>query len=152
LLHVERPDNVEIGMRKAALAGAIAFAATVALPASAQESARAAPTVSAQVNAAIEAKIAEAKAALRLRPDQERHWPRIAAAIRRWANQGANESEGNGFIQPARRAAAVSARAAGAKRVMSAAMPLIRTLDAEQKQTALMLVQAIGLGSLAAAL
>jgi hypothetical protein len=144
---------MEIGMWKAALAGAIALVAAGVLPASAQEPARATTVASSHSDSAVEAKIAQAKSALRLRPDQERHWPRIAAAIRVWASRTAASDEGADFIQRARqRASAISARAAGAKRVMSAAMPLIRTLDPEQKQTAMMMVRAMGFSSLAAAM
>jgi hypothetical protein len=134
-------------MWKAALAGAIALAAAGSLPASAAEKAtRSTPAASAHVDPAVEAKIAQAKAALRLRPDQERHWPRVAAAIREWANQPAADAPASDFIERAK------SRAVNAQRVVSAALPLMRTLDPGQKQTALMLVRAMGFGHLAAAL
>ena len=49
-------------------------------------------------------------------------------------------------------AARVASKAVGAQRVLSAAMPLFRTLDADQKQTANALAQSLGLGHLASAL
>jgi hypothetical protein len=146
---------MENGMWKAALAGALMVVAAGALPASAgDKSPGAGHASSVRANPAIESRIAEAKAMLQLRPEQERHWPRIAAAIREWANiSSAETSDDDGLIRRASaKAAAFSARAVRAKRVLSVAMPLIRTLDAEQKQTAAMLVRAMGLGHLAAAL
>lgn len=139
-------------MWKSALAGALALVAAGIVPASAGE--RAATTVSGLSNGAIESRIAQAKAALNLRPNQERHWPRVAAAVRAWAAQAqSGDDAGHEFLQHAKgRAADLAARALGAKRVIVAAAPLMRTLDADQKQTALMLVQALGFGHLAAAL
>ncbi|MBN8919910.1 MAG: Spy/CpxP family protein refolding chaperone [Rhizobiales bacterium] len=110
-------------------------------------------------SSAIEARLAQAKAALQLRPDQERHWPRIAAAVRNWASQARQRLdedsvyENSGYMERARAGAArVASKAVGAQRVLSAAMPLFRTLDADQKQTANALAQSLGLGHLASAL
>jgi hypothetical protein len=150
------PDkNLEIGMWKEALAGAMVLAAAGVSPASAGErTTTTVPAASAHADAAVEAKIARAKAALRLRPDQERYWPRVAAAIREWANQPAADTTGGfGFIRRARSNMAVlSARARSAKHVVSAALPLTRTLDPDQKQTAMMMIRALGFGHLAAAM
>ena len=63
-----------------------------------------------------EGHIAQAKAALRLTPAQERHWPRVAAALRAIGRQS---------------------------------KPLLRTLNAEQKHTAMAMVQSVGYGHLA---
>jgi hypothetical protein len=137
-------------MWKAALAGALALAAVGVLPASAQEFGHAGSA--AHSGAAMsEAQIAQAKAALRLTPSQERHWPRVAAALRALSRMRASGDDGdNGFVQRMRgRAAAVASQAAGARRVMAAAMPLVRTLNAEQKETAAGLVRAAGFGHLA---
>ncbi|HET9903503.1 MAG TPA: hypothetical protein VFQ27_07380 [Xanthobacteraceae bacterium] len=136
-------------MWKAALAGLIALAAAGMVPASAEDfGAPAAAT--AQADPAVEAKIARAKAALRLRPDQERHWPAVAAAIREWAYRPVAAEES--FVRSARRRAADWAgRANRARKVLIAAMPLMRTLDAEQKRTAAMLARALGFESIAAA-
>lgn len=74
--------------------------------------------------------IAQARAALRLTPAQERHWPRVAAALRAFSREQAS--------------------AGSARRVMAAARPLFRTLDAGQRQTALGMVRSMGFGYLAA--
>jgi hypothetical protein len=140
-------------MWKAALAGAIALAAVGVLPASAGENVTGNSNAAHSSNDAVEWKIANAKSALRLRPDQERHWGRVAAAIRDWAGQSARQSNGYGLVEQARSgAAALASQARGAKRVVVAAAPLMRTLDAEQRQTALGMVRALGFGHLAAAL
>lgn len=119
-------------MIKAALAGAFLLAAMGFVPASAE---------SVQNNVSVglvltESHIAQAKAALRLTPQQERHWPRVAAALRSFARQG------NG----------VTSQLSGARRVISAAAPLLRSLDSEQRQTALSMVRSLGFGHLASAL
>jgi hypothetical protein len=121
-------------MIKLALAGALALAAVGVLPASADPQ-----RISSQVAAGAaltESHIAQAKAALRLTPAQERHWPRVAAALRAFARQG------NG----------AASQINGARRVISAARPLLRSLDAEQKQAAMMMVRSLGFGHLASAL
>ena len=74
--------------------------------------------------------------------------------MRALARQGARaEADKDGIVQRVRsRASELSSQAAGARRVLSAAMPLIRTLNAEQKQTALSMVRAMGYGHLASRL
>ena len=134
-------------MMKAALAGALALVAVGMMPASADSIAyRGGASVSIG-----EGEIAQAKAALRLTPEQERHWPRVAAALRSLSRQMARaSSDDEGFVQNVRAgAAAAAAKANGARRLLAAAMPLIRTLDAEQKQTARSMVRALGYGHLA---
>lgn len=74
-----------------------------------------------------EAQIAQAKAYLVLTSEQERHWPRVASALRSASRNAARTDE-----------------SAGAKRVFAAAGPLIRTLTAEQKLRAISLVRALG--------
>lgn len=122
-------------MFKAALAGAIALAAVGIGPVSADthgQEWRGGPAVG-----LTESRIAQAKAALRLTPAQERHWPRIASALRSIARQGSDST---------------MARANGARLVVAAARPLFRTLDADQRQTAIGMVRAMGFGYLASAL
>ena len=110
-------------MWKAALAGAFALVAVGVAPVAADP---------------VEGQIAQAKAALNLTPQQARHWPRVAAAVRAVARQA--------------NSASASARASGAGRVLSAAIPLIRTLSPEQRQTAVSLVHAMGYGHIASRL
>jgi hypothetical protein len=111
-----------------------------------------APARSAEIS---EAQIAQAKAALNLTPAQARHWPRVAAALRAVSRQAvrAAAADEDGFVHKVRsRAASISSQAAGARRVLSAAMPLIRTLSPEQKQTARAMAQSFGFGHLASRL
>jgi hypothetical protein len=119
-------------MIKAALASALLFVAVSVTPGLAD-------TVQTKTTSALvltESHIAQAKAALRLTPEQERHWPRVASALRSFARQG------NG----------ATAQLSGARRVISAAAPLLRSLDSEQRQTALLMVRSLGFGHLASAL
>ena len=144
-------------MLKAALAGALALAAVGVMTASAQETGSVSPSARGGHSTGIaltEGQIAQAKAALRLTPAQERHWPRVAAALRSLGRQGASsEQEGPGLMERVRhRAAALSSQAAAARKVLAAASPLIRTLDAEQKQSAMMMVRSMGFGHLASRL
>jgi hypothetical protein len=119
-------------MLKAALVGAMALATVGTLPALAIDSAN----ESAQVQTAsagfavTSGHIARLKAALNLTPAQERHWGAVESALR----------------------ALVRVDAAGLKRLLAAAQPLIRTLDPEQKQQAVTLARALGIGNLAWAL
>jgi hypothetical protein len=138
-------------MLKAALAGALVLAAVGVMPASADPMENTGGLHRGGQSAGIsESQIAQAKAALRLKPEQERHWPRVAAALRAVARVAARaEADESGFVQRVRGRAT---QAAGARRVMAAAMPLIRSLDAEQKQTAMSMVRAAGFGSLASRL
>jgi hypothetical protein len=102
--------------------------------------------------AAVETRIAYARAALRLTPAQARHWPRAAAAIRSIAQQNIKAvPDGSAPDRPRRRSSSLS-QAAAVARVLAAAAPLIKTLNAEQKHTARDLVRSIGYGHLASRL
>jgi hypothetical protein len=103
---------MEIGMWKAALAGVIALAAVSSLPATAGEMGGAG-SASSGISASVEAKIAQAKASLQLRPDQEKHWPRVAAAVRAWAGSAKGGASGHGIVQQAASRAAQAARDVG---------------------------------------
>lgn len=144
-------------MLKAALGGALVLAAVGVMTASAEEAGTASRQARGGHSAGIaltEGQIAQAKAALRLTPAQARHWPRVAAALRSIARQGAQtETEGSSLVERVRhRASSLSSQAAAARRVLAAASPLIRTLDAEQKQSAMMMVRSMGFGHLASRL
>jgi hypothetical protein len=124
-------------MWKSALAGALAFVAVgiASLPSSAQ--------------GLSEGHIAQARAALNLTPEQARHWPRVAAALRAFNRQTsvqvADASEEGGWKA---KAAGLASKAAAARRVMAAAGPLLKTLSPEQRSTAMAMVRSAGYGHL----
>jgi len=144
-------------MVKAALVGALALAAVGVMAASADEigtSTQVSKTVSRVTFVITPAHIARLKAMLNLTPVQERYWPPVEAALHQFARQQAREdAAAAGFVQRLRdHAASASAQTLGLKRVVAAAMPLIRALDEEQKRDALRLARALGFASLASAL
>jgi hypothetical protein len=127
-------------MWKSALVGAVALAAAgTVLPVT---SVRAGEGGYAQTHEAsgfmTEGQIRRMKAALRLSAEQERHWPAVASALR--------------GIRLGNRATAVAYNAFGLQRLVSAAMPLFRTLDDDQKRVAMQLVDSLGFGAFVAAL
>lgn len=144
-------------MWKAALTGAIALVITGSTGAFAQT-----PTIqasyraqSASVAGEMESGIARFKAALRLTPDQERHWPRVESALREIARNSdqAEGTEQRGMLRRiGSRATEMVLSAAAMKRLVSAAQPLMKTLDNDQKSTAMQLARAMGFGSVAAQL
>jgi len=119
-------------MIRAALASALMLAAVGGMPVSAEPiQAR-----SEQKLVLTESHIAQAKAALQLTPEQERHWPRVASALRSFSRQG------GGAV----------AQLNGARKVIAAAGPLLRSLDPYQRQTAMSMVRSLGFGHLMSAL
>ena len=122
-------------MWKVALAGAVALATIGSSLALAQENHSGdGQQVSASTGRVLtEAHIAQAKAILRLTPAQRPYWGAVEAALRDLVH---HQGEGSGSHM---------------QRVVAAARPLIRVLDDEQKQNALMLARALGITSLAAA-
>lgn len=104
----------------------------------------------------MEAGIARFKAALRLTPAQAKHWPRVEAALRSMANEGdrqqvADASGNSGFLRRVgTRATEMAMSAASMRKLVSAARPLVNSLDQEQKREAITLARAMGFGSLAA--
>jgi hypothetical protein len=133
-------------MRKALLAGifALVFASTV--PALAAEGA----------NPQVESGLMRFRAALRLTPDQQKHWPRVEAAIRSLARDGERQptetsSVRAGFFRRVGgQVADFAGNAAAMRRLVAAAQPLVRSLDEGQKREAMTLARAMGLGNLAA--
>jgi hypothetical protein len=122
-------------MIKAALVGAFGLSVALIVPASSQAAGVSGRHVRAvqSERALSEGHIAQAKSMLTLRPDQESKWSRVAAALRAVPKD------------PSRQAASV-------RRVVAAARPLIGTMDAGQKQTAGMMVRALGFTQFASAL
>ena len=101
-----------------------------------------------------ESHIAQAKAALHLTPAQERHWPAVAAAMRSLIKaQAREEQDMDGMVSRIRsRAASLSATTAGIRRLIAAARPLIRSLDAQQRQDAQAMARSMGFTKLASVL
>lgn len=120
-------------MLRAALAGVFLFVAASFVPAVAGE--------------VSEGQIAQAKAVLSLSPEQERHWPRVASAIRSFSRDSARVENGE-----AGKVEKIKHQMVGAKRVLAAAMPLIKTMTAEQKQRAASIVRMMGYSHIAAKL
>lgn len=118
-------------MLKAALTGAFLFVATSI-----------APVAAAEVS---EGQIAQARAVLNLTPEQEKHWPRVASAIRSFSRDSARVESGE-----ASTAERLKFQVLGAKRVLVAAAPLIKTMTPQQKNTAAGIVRMMGYSHLAA--
>ncbi len=140
-------------MWKAALVGALALTATGSFV-SAQELATNSIRYAVQSNGngEVESKIAQAKASLRLTPDQERHWPRVEIALRDVAARKNNveEASAGGFVQKVKaRAGEIMLSATSVKRLVTAAQPLIKSLNEDQKRQALAMARQMGLGSVA---
>ncbi|NIK49701.1 hypothetical protein [Variibacter gotjawalensis] len=79
-----------------------------------------------------------------LTSEQERHWPRVAAAIRSFSRDSDRVESGEAGMGEK-----LKHQVVGAKRVLAAAMPLIKTMTPEQKRTAAGLVRMMGYASLA---
>lgn len=125
-------------MWKSALAGALAFVAVgmVSIPSSSAQGLS-------------EGHIAMARSALNLTPEQARHWPRVAAALRafgRGSQVQVADADGEGGWKA--KAAGLASKAAAARRVMAAAAPLIKSLTPEQRSTAMAMVRSAGYGHL----
>ncbi|HZS64066.1 MAG TPA: hypothetical protein VFA53_06160 [Xanthobacteraceae bacterium] len=140
-------------MWKAALAGAVALATIgSALTYSASEAAagqaHAAGTSGVLVTSA---QIARLKSQLKLTPMQEPLWPAVEEAFRELGHpQLASAAPGVAHGLGAG-AASVALDAAALHHLFAAAYPLLRTLDAEQKQSALTFARSIGLEAVVAA-
>ena len=97
------------------------------------------------------AQVARLKSVLKLTPAQEQLWPAIERAFHE-ISQAQETASSQGFVQGVKnRAASVGLNALALRRLAAAAYPLIRTLDEEQKQSALAFARSAGLHSVAAA-
>jgi len=114
-------------MRKLVLAGAVALAMMGSSAAFAGDGL-----------VVTEGHLAHFHSVLQLRPEQERYWARIAATVRDIARR-----QGGG---------GATLDAPALKRLISAAMPLFRQLDTDQKREAMRLARALGISSLASLL
>jgi hypothetical protein len=116
-------------MKKLVLAGAVALAmAGTSLLAIAPAGAQQLASVGAGV---AESHISHLKSVLNLTAEQQAHWPAVESALRQVRDPKFD--------------------ALGIKRVLSAARPLIRSLDENQKRTAMRLAHSMGFASVAAA-
>ena len=99
----------------------------------------------------MESGIARFKSALQLTPQQERHWPRVEAALRAMDRDKDSDNGDRGMLRRiGHRAVDLVVSATSIQRLVSAARPLMKTLDDEQRSKALTLARAMGLGSVAA--
>ena len=99
-----------------------------------------------------EAHIARLRSVLNLKPEQQRYWGPVEAALRALSRQQAREASGAGLMQRmSDRATSVAGTAVQLRRLASAAAPLIRALDDSQKQSAMSFAHSSGFSHLAAA-
>ena len=87
--------------------------------------------------AAVDARIAEHKAALKLTPDQEKNWPAYEAALRKLAKLRVERYQEQKSANPIdllrQRAEDLSAASAALKELADAEVPLLNSLDDKQK-------------------
>lgn len=97
------------------------------------------------------AQVSRLKSALKLTSAQEQLWPAIERAFHE-ISQAQEPVGSQGIVQGVKnRAASIGLNALALRRLAAAAYPLIRTLDEEQKQSALAFARSAGLHSVAAA-
>lgn len=135
-------------MRKVMRAGVFALATVVSAVAidAAQRPVSAAEVVIS------DAQIARFKAGLRLSAAQERHWAPVEATLRDIMRRKALSNDGEGLVQRVKnRVKSAVVDTQELRRLGSVAMPLIHSLDPEQKQVAMRLVQSMGFGTVVAA-
>jgi aminopeptidase N len=122
-------------MRKLMLAGAVALVALGSPAVLAADATDGGQTASGFV--VTDGQIAQFKTVLKLSADQERYWVPIEATLHDIARR--------------QNTAAATLDVTSLRRLISAAMPLFRRLDAEQKRDAMALARALGISSLASA-
>lgn len=99
-----------------------------------------------------EAHIARLRAALNLTPEQQKYWGPVEAALRALARSQAREEASAGLMQRmSDKATRMAGTAVHVKRLVSAAGPLVRMLDDNQKRSAVSFAQSAGFGHLASA-
>jgi hypothetical protein len=135
-LHKKRHKLREIYMVKAALASAIALV-TIGTTLATAQTFREHGSVTRETSLSFNAShIGRLKSALHLTAKQEAYWRPVEAVLR----DIVRHKPDNG---------STALDAAALRRLASAAMPLIRSLDEEQKRNATRFVQSIGLAHLA---
>lgn len=129
------------------LAGAIAFAAVG--PLAHRDTASAAVL---ETNKITEVNIAQIKSLLKLKASQESLWARVESVLLSVAREQA-QSESAGFVRRiGRRAVSIVFNSAVTQRLKNAALPLLASLDEEQRQTVRSLARKMGMGDMVAML
>lgn len=99
-----------------------------------------------------EGQITRLRTALNLTAEQQRHWGPVESALRALARQQAREEASTGLMQRmSDKATRMAGSAVQLKRLASAAAPLIKVLDENQKRSAVSFAQSAGFGHLAQA-
>ena len=138
-------------MRTMLFAGALALAAVNLLSVNTAAVARDAGAVAIEQEAA-SIDIARIKHTLRLTPEQQHYWPPVEAALRGIARHQAQGPQGGLVHRISHRVVSIVLDGNAIRRLAVAARPLIATLRDDQKQSAMMLAQEMGLGPVLAAL
>ena len=95
-----------------------------------------------------DAQIASIKERLNLTPDQERMWPAVEVALRNIAYTNAREAHRRGAGAGATQLAAAAPNSAEVQDLKSAAIPLLMSFNAEQKDQVRSLAHVMGLDQL----
>jgi hypothetical protein len=95
-----------------------------------------------------DAQLASIKARLRLSPDQERHWPQVEQALRAISWRLATQQSGKRAVRGSR-AATIDPNSPEVARLKSAAIPLIMSMRADQKEQVRQLAHTMGLSQVA---
>ncbi len=147
-------------MWKSAVAGVFALAIVGIAPASAENAAKGALALAniKKLDFLVsEAHIAQLRDMLKLRPDQQVHWPPVENALRDLVREQEREVEqvkqAVGLAKKlTTKVSAVTGEIAAIKRLVNAARPLLNALDDGQKREVAELARKAGLQHLAAAL
>ena len=114
--------------------------------------AREAPSAAAAADAVItEGLIARLRAALKLTPAQHAHWVPVEAALSELARQQARGEAAGFTAKLTDRSSAIAATTTQLRRIKAIALPLINSLDENQKREALAFGRNLGLQQLVAA-
>ena len=136
---------------RSAVVSALAFALAAICPASAEDFRWSGPLparASTEAGTALkEADVARLRTTLNLTPAQQPHWGPVEAALMDIARQD-GRAETTGLVK---RTSAAATRAMQLRRLKALAMPLIQTLDDNQRRDAIAFARRIGYGHLVAA-
>ncbi len=142
-------------MWKAALVGALALATMGASSVCAQEGNQSAGEIRQATQSLITLTrndLARFKTALKLTAEQEQYWPAVNAALNELLSEQSAAPEDAGFVARVRnKVTSIALTASAVRRIGYAALPLIKSLDENQKRDATRLVNSMGMGHLAAA-
>jgi hypothetical protein len=126
-------------------AGAFALATIGFFPQGAGD-VRAAEAAGSQIEQPTRIDVARIKSVLKLTAAQQRYWAPVEAALISISRQQAQPDADGMMKRISRSAVAVVFDGAAVAKLAAAARPLVRALDDEQKQTALMLAREMGFG------